>query len=121
MSIRLVVRDLLDVATECGLEDYPYWAGSERRITDADINRALAEDRLIAPDDNRDPNTPMSADDHAARVAWLVRHGDRKRMSIIIRNGRLCDGNHRFAACLFAGIEYVRCVMMETEELAAAA
>ena len=101
MGIRLVVRDLLDVATECGLEDYPYWAGSERR--------------------NRDPNTPMSADDHAARVAWLVRHGDQKRMSIIIRNGRLCDGNHRFAACLFAGIEYVRCVMMETEELAAAA
>jgi hypothetical protein len=121
MGIRLKERDLLDVAVEHGLEDYPFWAGAERRITDADIDRALAEGRFIAPDDNRDPNTPMSAEDHAARVAWLVRHGDFRRMSLVFRNGRLCDGNHRFAACLYAGIERIRCVFMESDALAAAA
>lgn len=121
MGIRLVERDLLDVAVEHGLEDYPHWAGAERRLTDADIARALQEERLIAPDDSRDPNAPMCAEDHAARVAWLVRHGDFRRMSLVFRNGRLCDGNHRFAACLFAGIERIRCVFMEQDETAAVA
>lgn len=121
MGIRLEECDLLDVAVQHGLEDYPFWAGAERRITDADIARALAEERLIAPDDARDPNTPMTTDDHAARVAWLVRHGDFGRMSLVFRDGRLCDGNHRFAACLYAGVERIRCVFMETDAVAAAA
>lgn len=121
MAIRLEERDLLDLAVEYGIHDYPYWAGSERRVTDADIAAALSEDRFIAPDDRRDPNQPMTAEDHAARVAWLVRHGDFRRMTVTIRDGRICDGNHRFAACLYAGIERIRCVVMTTEELAEAA
>lgn len=122
MPIQMERRDTLDVALACGLSDYPFWASCERRLTDADIACALAEDRLIAPDDGRDPNAPMSAEEHAARVAWLVRHGDYDRFSVTLRDGKLADGNHRFAAALFAGVETLTCVLMgDAAEMAEAA
>ena len=113
MPLRVEARDILDVAEICGLSDYPLWAGSDRRICDLDIASALAEERLMAPDDSRDPNTPMTALDHASRVAWLVKFGDLSKTVVTIRGGTLVDGNHRFAACLFAGVETLRCVFME--------
>ncbi len=120
MPLRVEARDILDVAEICGLSDYPLWAGSDRRITDFDIATALTEGRLIAPDDSRDPNMPMSALDHAARVAWLVRFGDLSKTVVTIQGGTLADGNHRFAACLYAGVETLRCVFMEGPEAAIA-
>jgi hypothetical protein len=113
MAIRVSQRDILDLALECGIQDYPHWASSDRRITAGDIDAALRADHLMAPDDDRDPNMAMSAEQHAARVAWLIRHGELDRTTITLRGGRIVDGNHRFAACLHAGIEWINCVTMD--------
>jgi hypothetical protein len=114
MAIRVSQRDILDLALECGIQDYPHWASSDRRITSGDIETALTAGDLMAPDDGRDPNLAMTAEQHAARVAWLIRHGDLKRATITVREGRIVDGNHRFAACLHAGIEWINCVIMDS-------
>jgi hypothetical protein len=123
MAIRVCERDILDLALECGIQDYPHWASSDRRLTAGDIDTALQSGVLLAPDDARDPNLPMTAEEHAARVAWLITHGDLEKVTITVRNGRIVDGNHRFAACLHAGIEWIKCVVMdaptEQEPLAA--
>ena len=71
MPLRVEARDILDVAELCGLSDYPLWAGSERRISDFDIATALAEGRFMAPDDSRDPNTPMTALDLAPEIGLI--------------------------------------------------
>lgn len=113
MAVRVRMHDILDVAEACGLQDYPFWADAERRVTDADITEALVEGRLMEPDDGRHPDTPMPAADHAARIAWLVANLDLTQVTVTVRDGRLVDGNHRFAACLYAGIEAVRCVLMD--------
>lgn len=113
MAVRVREHDLFDISKACGLQDYPFWAGADRRVTDADITRALVEGCLMPPDDDRHPDTPMSAEDHAARIAWLVSNLDLTKASITIRDGRIVDGNHRFAACLYAGIEAIRCVLMD--------
>ena len=113
MAIRMVKRDILELALDCGLQDYPFCAGSDRRVCEGDIAAALAEGRMIAPEDARDPNTPMTAEEHAARIAWLVRNLDLKRVAITVKAGAIVDGNHRFAACLYSGIETVTCVMQE--------
>jgi hypothetical protein len=112
MAIRVCQRDILDLALECGIQDYPHWASSDRRLTSRDIDVALNGDHLMAPDDDRDPNLAMTAEQHAARVAWLIRHGDLGRVTITVKGGRIVDGNHRFAACLHAGIEWINCVVM---------
>jgi hypothetical protein len=114
MAIRVSQRDILDLALECGITDYPYWMHSDRRLTTADIDAALDGARLMPPDDSRDPNTPMSAEQHAARIAWLITHGDLERTTITVRGGKIVDGNHRFAACLHVGIEWINCVVMDT-------
>ena len=116
MAIRVCQRDILDLALECGIQDYPHWAGSDRRINSRDIDAAFNADFLMAPDDDRDPNLPMTAEQHSARVAWLIRHGDLERVTITVRGGRIVDGNHRFAACLHAGIEWINCVVMDAPE-----
>ena len=113
MAIRVQQRDILDLALECGIQDYPHWARSGRRLTSSDIETALTADQMMAPDDTRDPNLAMTAEQHAARVAWLIRHGDLERATITVRGGRIVDGNHRFAACLHAGIEWINCVVMD--------
>lgn len=113
MAIRVQQRDILDLALECGIQDYPHWARSDRRLTSSDIETALTADQMMAPDDTRDPNLAMTAEQHAARVAWLIRHGDLERATITVRGGRIVDGNHRFAACLHAGIEWINCVVMD--------
>jgi hypothetical protein len=113
MAIQFRQRDILDLALECGIQDYPHWASSDRRITCGDIDAALKADYLMAPDDDRDPNVAMTAEQHAARVAWLVRHGDLERVTITLRDNQIVDGNHRFAACLHAGVEWINCVVMD--------
>ncbi|MDA0340061.1 MAG: hypothetical protein O3B74_00515 [Proteobacteria bacterium] len=113
MAIRVSQRDILDLALECGIQDYPFWESSDRRITSADIDAALESGRLMAPDDARDPNLRMTAEQHAARVAWLIRHAELERTTITIRDRSIVDGNHRFAACLHAGIEWINCVFMD--------
>ena len=115
MAIRVSQRDILDLALECGIKYYPFWASSDRRITSADIDEALDADRLMVPDDDRDPNLGMTAEQHAARVAWLIRHAELERTTITIRDRCIVDGNHRFAACLHAGIKWINCVFMDTQ------
>jgi hypothetical protein len=114
MAIRVCQRDILDLALECGIQGYPHWSSSDRQVTSGDIDSALETNDLMAPNDDRDPNTPMTAEQHAARVAWLIRHGELEKMVITIRGRRIVDGNHRFAACLHVGIEWINCVVMDT-------
>jgi hypothetical protein len=33
MSIRVCQRDILDLALDCGIQDYPLWLSSDRRVT----------------------------------------------------------------------------------------
>ena len=81
------------------------WLSSDRRVTSWGIDSALETNDLMAPDDDQDPNTPMTAEQHAGRVAWLIRHGGLEKTAISIGGRRIVDGNHRFAACLHAGGE----------------
>jgi hypothetical protein len=112
MAIRVERCALIDVAIECGLQGYPYWASAERPLSDDDISGALRTGRFIAPDDNRDPNAPMSTADHGARVAWLVRNGIPEQVVVTVQDGRIVDGNHRFAMCWYLGVEDVGCVRL---------
>jgi hypothetical protein len=113
MAICVCQRDILDLALECGIQGYPHWSSSDRRVTSGDIDSALETNDLMAPNDDRDPNTPMTAEQHAARVAWLIRHGELEKTAITIRGCRIVDGNHRFASCLHVGIEWINCVVMD--------
>lgn len=69
MAICVCQRDILDLALDCEIQDYPYWSSSDRRVTSWGIDSALETNDLMAPDDDQDPNTPMTAEQHAACLA----------------------------------------------------
>lgn len=112
MAIRLATLPIEEVASIVGQWDYPRWAGGV--TVDATlIERHLANDDLIEPCDSRDPNAPATPEEHAGRVAWLVRHVAPGRCSVTIRDGRIQDGNHRFAAALYRGDDQLACCLMD--------
>ena len=112
MAIHLATLPVEEVRALIGLNGYPRWAGG---VT---VNCQLIDDRLagehaIAPCEHRDPNAPVAAEEHAGRVAWLVKNVARVGCSITIRDGRIQDGNHRFAAALYRGDDLVRVCFMD--------
>lgn len=112
MAIRLATLPVEEVRALAGLADYPRWAGGvtvDCRLIDDHVSG----ERLIAPSEQRDPNAPVAAEEHAGRVAWLVKHVARNGCSITIRDGRIQDGNHRFAAALYRGDDLVRVCFMD--------
>ena len=112
MAIRLATLPVREVMTLTGIDGYPRWAG-DVTVDDGLIERHLANDSLIAPDDSRDPNAQVPATEHAGRIAWLIRNVRPNRCSVTIRDGRIQDGNHRFAAALYRGDDLVTCCIME--------
>ncbi|HEY9568336.1 MAG TPA: hypothetical protein VIR38_09620 [Thalassobaculum sp.] len=112
MAIRLATLPVREVMALTGVSGYPCWAGGVT-VDDGLIRCHLANDDLIAPDDGRDPNAPVPAAEHAGRIAWLIRNVRPNRCSVTIRDGRIQDGNHRFAAALYRGDDLVTCCIME--------
>lgn len=112
MAIRLVKMPVREVMTLTGMTSYPRWAG-DVTVDDGLIQRHLANDDLLAPDDTRDPNAPAPAAEHAARIAWLVRNIRPNGCSVTIRDGRVQDGNHRLVAALYRGDELISCCLMD--------
>jgi hypothetical protein len=114
MTIRISQRRIKELSFECGVLSYPTWANTDRPVESGDIAHAIKTKFFLAPDDARDPNLYMTAETHAARIAWLIKHTDLKRLTITICGGRIADGNHRFAACLYSGMEYINCVLIQS-------
>ena len=55
----------------------------------------------------------MPAEEHAGRVAWLIRNIEPNGCSITVKDGRIQDGNHRFSAAVYRGDDLVRVCFME--------
>ena len=113
MTIKISQRRIKELSFECGVLSYPIWANTDRPVKSGDIAHAIKTRFFLAPDDARDPNLYMTAETHAARIAWLINHTDLKRLTITICGGRIADGNHRFAACLYSDMEYINCVLIQ--------
>ena len=112
MAIRLATLTLDEVMALANIAGYPRWAGGVTVDEDL-IGHHLANDHLIEPDDGRDPNAPVPAEEHAGRVAWLVRHVARDACSLTLRDGRVQDGNHRLAAAMYRGDALIRVCFMD--------
>ena len=112
MPIRLATLAVDEVRDLTGMRAYPRWAG-DVTVDDELIELHLACDELIEPDDARDPNAVVPADEHAGRVAWLVRNVERNGCSLTIKDGCIQDGNHRYSAAVYRGDELVRVCFLD--------
>ena len=56
----------------------------------------------------------MTAQDHAARVAWLIKFADLEKVTITIAQNKVVDGNHRLSACIYGKIKVINCVVIST-------
>lgn len=78
------------------------------RLTRRDVTKALLEERLA---------TRPGGDDHAARIAYLVRHGWKDAIEVdvgvpvlgYVPDWIVTDGNHRLAAAIYAQHEVIEC------------
>jgi len=112
MGIRLATLPVHEVRTMIGNPGYPSWVG-DVTVDDELIELHLVCEELIEPDDGRDPNKPVPAEEHAGRVAWLVKHVARDGCSLTIKDGRIQDGNHRYAAALYRGDSLLRVCIVD--------
>lgn len=112
MPIRLATVHVEDVRELTGLASYPRWSGGVT-VDDELIELHLLCEELIAPCDDRDPNAPVPAEEHAGRVAWLIRNIEPNGCTITVKDGRIQDGNHRFSAAVYRGDDLVRVCFME--------
>jgi len=112
VAIRLATLPVEEVRALAGLQGYPRWAGG-MTVDCRLIEDHLAGEHVIPPSDDRDPNAPLAPEEHAGRIAWLVKNVARNGCSITIRDGRIQDGNHRLAAALYRGDDLVRVCFMD--------
>jgi hypothetical protein len=110
MSIKILRRPIKELIADCGLFHYPLWLKTDRPMISSDIHWALRTNFYLAPNDTRDPNLYMSAQSHAARVAWLIKFVDLAKVTITIADKKIVDGNHRIAACIYSEMEHINCV-----------
>jgi hypothetical protein len=114
MPIKILQRRIEEVVLDCQISRYPKWMNTDRAMVTGDIKHAIKAGCFLAPDESRDPNSFMTAQDHAARVAWLIKFADLEKVTITIAENKVVDGNHRLSACIYSKIEVIKCVVMPT-------
>ena len=112
MPIKILQRRIEDVVLDCRISRYPKWMNTDRVMVASDIKHAIKTDCFLAPDESRDPNSYMTAKDHAARVAWLIKFSDLEKVTITIAENKVVDGNHRLSACIYSKIKVINCVVI---------
>ena len=114
MSIKILQRRIEEVVLDCQISRYPKWMNTDRIMVVGDIKNAIKTGCFLAPDESRDPNSYMTAQDHAARVAWLIKFSDLEKITITIAENKVVDGNHRLSACIYNKIKVINCVVIST-------
>ena len=112
MPIKILQRSIEEVILDCRIIRYPNWLNTDRVMVAGDIKNAIKTGCFLAPDESRDPNSYMTAQTHAARVAWLVKFADLKKVTITIAENKVVDGNHRLSACIYSKIKIINCVVI---------
>ena len=112
MPIKIRQRRIEEVVLDCRILRYPRWMNTDRAMVTADIKHAIKTGCFLAPDESRDPNSYMTAQNHAARVAWLIKFADLDKVTITIAENRVVDGNHRLSACIYSKIKIINCVVI---------
>ena len=114
MPIKILQRRIEEVVLDCRIIRYPNWLNTDRVMVTGDIKHAIKTGCFLAPDESRDPNSYMTAQTHAARVAWLIKFADLKKVTITVAENKVVDGNHRLSACIYSKIEIINCVVIPT-------
>ena len=114
MPIKILQRRIEEVVLDCQISRYPKWMNTDRAMVTGDIKHAIKAGCFLAPDESRDPNSFMTAQDHAARVAWLIKFADLEKVTITIAENKVVDGNHRLSACIYSKIKVINCVVIST-------
>jgi hypothetical protein len=114
MPIKILQRRIEEVVLDCRISRYPKWINTDRVMVAGDIKHAIKTGYFLAPEEFRDPNSYMTAQNHAARVAWLIKFADLEKVTITIAENKVVDGNHRLSACIYSKIEVIKCVVMPT-------
>ena len=114
MPIKILQRRIEEVVLDCQILRYPKWMNTDRVMVASDIKHAIKAGCFLAPDESRDPNSYMTAQDHAARVAWLIKFADLEKVTITIAENKVVDGNHRLSACIYSKIKVINCVVIST-------
>ncbi len=114
MPIKILQRRVEEVVFDCQISRYPKWRDTDRVMVAGDIKHAIKTGCFLAPDESRDPNSYMTAQDHAARVAWLIKFADLEKVTITIAENKVVDGNHRLSACIYTKIKVINCVVIST-------
>ena len=114
MPIKILQRRIEEVVLDCRISSYPKWVNTDRAMVTGDINHAIETGCFLAPEKSRDPNSYMTAQTHAARVAWLIKFADLEKVTITIAENRVVDGNHRLSACIYSKIKVINCVVIST-------
>ena len=112
MPIKILQRRIEEVVLDCQILRYPKWMNTDRAMVTGDIKHAIKTGCFLAPDESRDPNSYMTAQNHAARVAWLIKFADLDKVTITIAENRVVDGNHRLSACIYSKIKIINCVVI---------
>ena len=112
MPIKIHQRRIEEVVLDCRILRYPKWMNTDRAMVTGDIKHAIKTGCFLAPDESRDPNSYMTAQNHAARVAWLIKFADLDKVTITIAGNRVVDGNHRLSACIYSKIKIINCVVI---------
>ena len=112
MPIKILQRRIEEVVLDCQISRYPKWMNTDRAMVTGDIKHAIKAGCFLAPDESRDPNSFMTAQDHAARVAWLIKFADLEKVTITIAENKVVDGNHRLSACIYSKIKVINCVVI---------
>ncbi len=114
MPIKILQRRIEEVVLDCRISRYPKWMNTDRAMVTGDIKHAIETGCFLAPEKSRDPNSYMTAQTHAARVAWLIKFADLEKVTVTIAENRVVDGNHRLSACIYSKIKVINCVVIST-------
>jgi hypothetical protein len=103
----IICLDVILLRDYCDPFSNNLWLDMESPITKEEIDFCLDHNILIEPDDNDEPMTVYTRDQHAGKIAYFVKEGIRDPISIDIGIPSLSvpcwfivDGNHRYAAAI---------------------